>query len=122
MGIAAAPAEIREIVKLRCSVKNYGWGMGKESCVGRLYGNNSGEGAVDDELYAEFWMGTHESGPSYAVFPAEVVNGGFSNEKQVNKLVSLKDWIDQNPSVLGDKVFRKWGSNLPFLFKVIDTT
>ncbi|CAA0817274.1 Mannose-6-phosphate isomerase 2 [Striga hermonthica] len=33
--------------------------------------------------------------------------------------VSLKDWIEKNPSVLGDKVLEKWGTNLPFLFKVL---
>ncbi|XP_073311214.1 mannose-6-phosphate isomerase 1-like [Primulina huaijiensis] len=116
------------IVKLRCSVKNYDWGkLGKESTVARLYARNSGEEQIeDDHAYAEFWMGTHESGPSYAILVEadEVVPNGDSEEEGGSKrngcgLVSLKDWIGKNPSVLGDKVLRKWGANLPFLFKVL---
>lgn len=116
------------IVRLRCSVKKYEWGkVGKESGVARLYANNSGETINADETYAEFWMGTHGSGPSYAVLPAQV-NGELRNgdlgridagKRNYCDLVSLKDWIEQNPSVLGDKVLQKWGPNLPFLFKVI---
>ncbi|KAL0450012.1 UNVERIFIED_CONTAM: Mannose-6-phosphate isomerase 2 [Sesamum latifolium] len=72
----------------------------------RLCAKNTGEESDGDEPYAEFWMGTHDSGPSYVAVSVEA-NGG------------LKDWIEQNPSVLGDKVLRKWGPNLPFLFKVL---
>lgn len=116
------------IVKLRCSVKNYDWGkLGNESTVARLYASNSGEEQIeDDHAYAEFWMGTHESGPSYAILVEGngVVTNGDSGEEGGRKrnsssLVSLKDWIGKNPSVLGDKVLRNWGPNLPFLFKVI---
>ncbi|KAG8384090.1 hypothetical protein BUALT_Bualt04G0081900 [Buddleja alternifolia] len=125
-------ADITGIMKLKCAVKNYDWGKcGKESGVARLHAKNSGEETDEDGPYAEFWMGTHESGPSYAVVSAAgeaaaaAANGGLRNgnggqqhNKQCN-LVSLKDWIEQNPSVLGDKVFAKWGPNLPFLFKVL---
>ncbi|KAI3451771.1 hypothetical protein Pfo_008436 [Paulownia fortunei] len=121
-------AGIPGIVKLKCSVKNYDWGkVGKESVVARLHAKNSGEEVDGDEPYAEFWMGTHESGPSYAVVPVEA-NGGLTNSGLERKdgckpkycnLVSLKDWIERNPSVLGDKVLQKWGPNLPFLFKVL---
>ncbi|KAL3813259.1 hypothetical protein ACJIZ3_014527 [Penstemon smallii] len=108
--MGAAAVEVPGIVKLKCSVKNYDWGkVGRESGVARLYANNSGVETNDEEPYAEFWMGTHDSGPSYVV----VSSGVESN------LVNLKDWIEQNPSVLGDRVLRKWGSNLPFLFKVL---
>ncbi|KAI3462545.1 hypothetical protein Pfo_019208 [Paulownia fortunei] len=121
-------ADIPGIVRLRCSVKRYEWGkVGKESGVARLYANNSGEDINGDEPYAEFWMGTHESGPSYAVVPVEanggLLNGGLEREdgrkRNYCDLVSLKDLIEQNPSVLGDKVLQKWGPNLPFLFKVL---
>ncbi|KAL2515019.1 mannose-6-phosphate isomerase 1-like [Forsythia ovata] len=33
------------------------------------------------------------------------------------KLVNLEDWIEQNPSVIGDKILQKWGRILPFLSK-----
>lgn len=109
-------------------MKNYDWGkVGKESAVARLYAKNSGEEVDGAEPYAELWMGTHESGPSFVVVPAEVNggarNGGFEREDEFKpkhgNLVSLHDWIERNPSVLGDKVLKKWGPNLPFLFKVI---
>ncbi|KAK4490564.1 hypothetical protein RD792_001246 [Penstemon davidsonii] len=120
---AVAAADVPTMVKLKCSVKNYDWGkVGRESGVARLYANNSGDDINDyyDEPYAEFWMGTHDSGPSSAVV-SELPNGGFINGDDNNhcKLVSLKDWIKQNPDVLGDKVLQKWGSNLPFLFKLL---
>ncbi|XP_016446651.1 mannose-6-phosphate isomerase 2-like [Nicotiana tabacum] len=93
------------LIKLICCVKNSDWGrIGRESTVARLYYRNTGIEIDLDQPYAEFWMGTHESGPSYVV----------QGEK-----VTLKDWIERNPRVLGDHVVKKWGTNLPFLFKVL---
>lgn len=117
-------AEFPGIVRLRCSVKRYEWGkVGEDSGVARLYANNSGEEIDGDEPFAEFWMGTHASGPSTVVANCQMRNGGVEREGGPLKrnhydLASLKDWIEQNPSVLGEKVFHKWGPNLPFLFKV----
>ncbi|XP_057784070.1 mannose-6-phosphate isomerase 1-like [Salvia miltiorrhiza] len=121
-------AEIPGIVRLKCSVKNYDWGkLGEESAVARLYAKNSGEEVDGGEPYAEFWIGTHESGPSYVVAAAEAT-GGVRNsgvegrdgcDRKQGDFVSLKDWIERNPSVLGDKVLQKWGPTLPFLFKVL---
>ncbi|KAL0350320.1 UNVERIFIED_CONTAM: Mannose-6-phosphate isomerase 2 [Sesamum radiatum] len=105
-------AEVPGIVKLKCSVKNYDWGkVGKESAVARLCAKNTGEETDGDEPYAEFWMGTHDSGPSYVSVSVEA-NGGYANgglesedghgcKRKCCNLVSLKDWIEQNPSVLG---------------------
>ncbi|KAI8019483.1 Mannose-6-phosphate isomerase 1 [Camellia lanceoleosa] len=95
----------RTLQRLRCSVKNYDWGrIGRESRVSRLFSRNSGLHIDEGKPYAEFWMGTHESGPSFVL-----ENGGLS----------LNSWIAKNPNVLGDKVVQKWGVNLPFLFKVL---
>ncbi|KAL7221553.1 hypothetical protein ACSBR1_023498 [Camellia fascicularis] len=95
----------RTLQRLRCSVKNYDWGrIGHESRVSRLFSRNSGLHIEEGKPYAEFWMGTHESGPSFVL-----ENGGLS----------LNSWIAKNPNVLGDKVVQKWGVNLPFLFKVL---
>ncbi|WOH07639.1 hypothetical protein DCAR_0727072 [Daucus carota subsp. sativus] len=92
--------------RLRCSVQNYDWGrVGYESAVARLYCKNSGVEIDENKCYAELWMGTHASGPSFVV--------GENGEE------SLKSWIENNPGVLGDKVFDKWNTNLPFLFKVL---
>ncbi|CAK7344331.1 unnamed protein product [Dovyalis caffra] len=104
--------------RLRCSVQNYDWGKkGTEgSEVARLYELNSGS---DIELekkkpFAEFWMGTHGSGPSFVV-ESGVENGDSTGSGSL----SLKEWIFKNPNVLGDKVLEKWGCDLPFLFKVL---
>lgn len=87
-------------------MKNYNWGnLGSKSHVARLFSRNSGSHIDPDESYAELWIGTHGSGPSFVDDPF----GGLS---------SLKEWISKNPDVLGDQVLKKWGADLPFLFKV----
>ncbi|KAK0574716.1 hypothetical protein LWI29_027923 [Acer saccharum] len=55
-----------------------------------------------DDTYAEFWVGTHESGPSYLS----------------SQTVSLKSWILDFLDVLGDQVLKMWGGDLPFLVKI----
>ncbi|XP_039014647.1 mannose-6-phosphate isomerase-like [Hibiscus syriacus] len=59
-----------------------------------------------DRPYAEFWMRTHDSEPSFMAYD----NGEGGN-------LGLRDWILKNPNVLGHKVLKKWGPDLPFLFK-----
>ncbi|KAK1433244.1 hypothetical protein QVD17_10153 [Tagetes erecta] len=97
-----------DLVRLKCSVQNYDWGRtGHESLVAKMFSSNC-DGQIDEtEHYAELWMGTHASGPSYVV-----------GEKGIEDL-SLKSWILKNPQVLGDVVVDKWGVDLPFMFKVL---
>lgn len=105
---AVSPAKSRRPFRLRCSVQNYDWGMiGEESAAGRLFALNSGEDVEIGRPYAEFWMGTHDSGPSF------VDLGRPAGERR-----TLKSLLEENPSVLGEKVAKKWGTDLPFLFKV----
>lgn len=85
----------------------------RDSLVTKLFAmNNSGssQSELDDEEedqpYAEFWMGSHVSGPSFIVFDGS------------QQRVTLKSWLLENPNVLGPKVVEKWGGDLPFLFKV----
>ncbi|KAK9223225.1 hypothetical protein WN944_011667 [Citrus x changshan-huyou] len=95
---------INKPLRLQCAVKNYNWGIvGSKSHVSRLFCLNSGTHINPNEPYAEFWIGTHESGASF------LDHGGLS----------LKEWISKNPDVLGDRVLNKWGGDLPFLFKVL---
>lgn len=92
------------LIKLMCCVKNSDWGLiGSESTVARLCYRNTGINIDHNKPYAEFWIGIHESGPSYV---------GHT------KKLTLKDWIQRNPSVLGEIVVKKWGTNFPFLLKV----
>lgn len=103
--------------RLRCSVKEYDWGkIGSDSVVAGLCSVNSGVGIDPKKAYAEFWMGTHESGPSFVVeSERDLVNGWCGNGEGV----TLQSWIEKNPNVLGSEVLRKWGGDLPFLFKVL---
>ena len=94
--------------KLHCSVKNYDWGLpGLGSEVARLFGLNSGSQLDPEKPYAELWMGTHDSGPSF-----------LASTNGVGQRVTLKAWLWENPDLLGEKVLQKWGCDLPFLFKV----
>ncbi|CAM9550171.1 unnamed protein product [Discosporangium mesarthrocarpum] len=90
---------------LNNSVQQYAWGKkGSDSKVAKLKGLGDSSYTVKvDETYAEMWMGTHPSGPSYVV--RDEKNGPL-----------LKDLIDSNPDVLGAI---KSKGDLPFLFKVI---
>jgi mannose-6-phosphate isomerase len=55
---------------------------------------------------AELWMGAHPKAPSQVI-----CNG---------RTVSLRDWIAQAPeAVLGENAIRRFGNELPFLFKVL---
>ncbi|KAK1269568.1 Mannose-6-phosphate isomerase 1 [Acorus gramineus] len=93
--------------RLRCSVQNYDWGiLGAESTVARLYSKNSASEIVPDKSYAELWMGTHPSGPSFTAEEAEPPK-------------PLKGLVSENPGLLGEKVVERWGTDLPFLFKVL---
>ncbi|KAG4969582.1 hypothetical protein JHK82_035277 [Glycine max] len=97
---------------LHCSVKNYEWGKPcRDSLVAKLFSMNSGSlqssQLDEDQPYAELWMGSHVSGPSFIVFDGS------------QQRVTLKSWLLENPNVLGPKVVEKWGGDLPFLFKVL---
>eukprot|EP00756_Hemistasia_phaeocysticola_P022750 Hpha_TRINITY_DN15850_c1_g9::TRINITY_DN15850_c1_g9_i1::g.192229::m.192229/K01809/manA, MPI; mannose-6-phosphate isomerase len=90
------------VVALRCTAQHYAWGMvGSSSAVAQLHSSGTGAAVEEEKPYAELWMGTHPSGPS------------FVGER------TLKDYIGENPqSRLGRRVAERWG-DLPFLFKVL---
>ncbi|EOY04177.1 hypothetical protein QUC31_017390 [Theobroma cacao] len=105
-----AKANADKLRRLRAWVQNYDWGRcGAEAQVARLLALNCGAEVEPERPYAEFWMGTHDSGPSFLA----------DEEGQEEENVGLKEWIGKNPNVLGHKVLEKWGSDLPFLFKVL---
>nr|XP_043630281.1 mannose-6-phosphate isomerase 1-like [Erigeron canadensis] len=112
-GVNDDKKEEKKMLKLKCWVQNYEWGrIGHDSRVARLYEKNSSGCDVIDEKkhYAEFWIATHVSGPSFVV-----------QKKDDGNNASLKSWIMQNPrKALGDIVVDKWGGlDLPFLLKVL---
>lgn len=52
--------------------------------------------------HTKLWMGTHPSCPSTLLSSGQ----------------SLKDYLSDRPELCGPKVVAKFGSDLPFLFKV----
>ncbi|KAJ0989150.1 hypothetical protein J5N97_007506 [Dioscorea zingiberensis] len=100
--------------RLRVAVQNYDWGCnGENSSVARLFSLNDPSIPIDlSRPFAELWIGTHPSGPSFLL-----------PDDSKSELVPLKDWILQNPSaVLGSEVVERWGDDLPFLFKVLSVS
>ncbi|GMH19025.1 hypothetical protein Nepgr_020866 [Nepenthes gracilis] len=135
MEVSGCLSNEKKLQRLKCSIKNYDWGkVGSDSVVAGLYSANS-EVRIDPvKPYAEFWMGTHESGHSFvvqrgenlekkcesesssAVKNDEILDNGECDDSQS---VTLKSWIEKNPAVLGSGVLQNWGPDLPFLFKVL---
>lgn len=84
-------------------VQPYSWGeRGKQAFIARLLDTEP----AGNEPYAELWMGTHPNAPS------AVIVGG--------QAVPLAGLIAAHPrEILGSAVHRRFGSSLPFLFKVL---
>lgn len=92
-------------MELKCTVQTYAWGKcGEKSIIAKLKQSTDADFVIDKEkTYAELWMGTHENGPSYLK----------------DKDMPLQTYIQENPDVLGSDVVQMFGTNLPFLFKVL---
>lgn len=92
-------------MELKCAIQTYNWGKhGMDSIVATLMKSANADFVVDEQkTYAELWMGTHENGPSYL--------------KDTN--ISLQKYIQESTKVLGSNTVQMFGSNLPFLFKVL---
>ncbi|MEE2678445.1 MAG: mannose-6-phosphate isomerase, class I [Myxococcota bacterium] len=88
------------IRRLRNPIRNYAWGS--HTALAEL----TGRPVPTAEPEAELWMGAHPSAPSSVETDAGPV--------------SLVDWIGRDPEgVLGREVARRFGGELPFLFKVL---
>jgi len=85
--------------KLTGKVQHYEWG-GHEYIPELLNEVN-----FENLPYAEYWMGAHHSNPS-------VIEVG-------QELKPLDKFLEENSSLLGDKVKDRFG-RLPYLFKVLD--
>nr|XP_022337281.1 mannose-6-phosphate isomerase-like [Crassostrea virginica] len=96
------------VFPLKCGVQNYAWGkVGRESEVAQLQKAADPTLQIEESTpYAELWMGTHINCPS-KVRTAKGTN------------LSLKDWITQHPEQLGEAITKRFGGDLPFLFKVL---
>lgn len=82
------------------SIQGYAWGS--ETAIPNLLGEKPTAG----KPMAELWMGAHAKAPSEVLTP---------NGKR-----SLIEVIAEDPAgVLGERVVKKFGKQLPFLFKVL---
>jgi len=91
---------MQHIAVLKNTIQKYSWGS--ETAIAELLGLQPEPGRP----MAELWMGAHPKAPSL------VKTGGA--------WVSLEVLIEENPiDILGEPVAEKFGSRLPFLFKVL---
>lgn len=102
--MTSADSSCRRAFELHAGAQSYDWGtIGKASTVAQF-----SDGLPDFKLdekkpYAELWMGTHPSKPS-----SDLESGK-----------SLADILHADPSLIGDSVRKRFGDDLPFLFKVL---
>jgi mannose-6-phosphate isomerase len=98
---------------LHCSYQQYAWGkLGSSSAVAQIKSQTKGFELHEDQRYAELWMGTHPSGPSYLA----------DNEGTKTKLLSQH--FLEHPEQLGNAITSRWEESrtkgfLPYLFKVL---
>ncbi|KAK0266452.1 hypothetical protein LTR91_021646 [Friedmanniomyces endolithicus] len=108
-------APLEPVYQLKCSCNSYPWGrQGEKSVAARLCAKQPGwvdqkdvskPFTIEDKPYAEMWMGTYPTLPSYVASTGE----------------NLQDLLDRHAEVLvGNPVIEKFGSSmLPFLPKVL---
>ncbi|KAF7557942.1 hypothetical protein G7Z17_g301 [Cylindrodendrum hubeiense] len=100
--------------QLKCGCNQYPWGKkGSQSLAAQLCAKTpgwDGDGPQTDfqidegKPYAEMWMGTYPTLPSYVASTGE----------------NLQDILDRNSKeLLGDRVVTKFGHTLPFLPKIL---
>lgn len=94
------------VIQLKCSCNNYPWGrVGRQSLAARLCEKTNPDFKVEDgKEYSEMWMGTYPELPSYSLKTGE----------------DLQAILDKNKDkLIGRTVVDKFGSNLPFLPKIL---
>ncbi|MCQ9120380.1 mannose-6-phosphate isomerase, class I [Rodentibacter pneumotropicus] len=88
------------IYKLTGVLQHYIWGG--EHYIPQLL-NLSAE---ENQHYAEWWLGAHTSAP--AIIEVD------------DKSVALTEFLQQNPTALGDRSREIFGEELPYLLKILD--
>ncbi|KAI0521955.1 mannose-6-phosphate isomerase [Xylaria bambusicola] len=94
------------LLRLQCGVNSYDWGkIGSESAAAKFAAATPSDSLniESEKPYAELWMGTHPSNPS----------------KDLESGRNLLDLVGSNAMFLGPSVKARYGSKLPFLFKVL---
>ena len=100
------------MLRLQCVSQGYDWGkLGSSSAVAQLQQVGEGVAIQEGAPYAEYWFGTHPSGPSRV---AAAAPGAAS----AAPLPLLQDWLLAHPAALGAPPYNAT-SALPFLLKVL---
>lgn len=96
------------LIPLRCGIKNDSWGKkGDSGLAARIWEKTDGNGPINPKKrYSEMWMGTYPSNPSYVLSSGE----------------PLADYLKKNPDALGSSAQSKWGTEIPFLPKILSFT
>jgi len=92
---------LKQIFKLQNTVQHYAWGS--TTHIPKLLGVENKE----ERPFAELWMGSHITAPSYVRLDGE-------ESMSLRELISL-----DAEAVLGKAVIDAFGSELPFLFKIL---
>ncbi|MGC6247714.1 mannose-6-phosphate isomerase, class I [Bisgaard Taxon 45] len=88
------------IYQLTGRVQHYVWG-GKDYLPALL-----GIKKETEQYYAEWWLGAHVSAPSMLEMEGQAI--------------SLLEFLAKNPTALGEKSVSKFGTELPYLLKILD--
>lgn len=95
------------ILQLECGTKSDSWGrVGADSLAAR-FAQATPEGGFkykESEPYSEMWMGTYPS------LPTRLLSSGEE----------LQQHLDENKErLIGEKVLKKFGTDLPFIPKIL---
>jgi len=95
--------------KLKVGIQTYNWGkIGHQSEVAKYLvssGQLKHEQVNENGHYAELWVGTHVKTPCML----------DTHDKEI----SLLEFTQNHPELLGDKITKNYASTLPFLMKVL---
>ncbi|KAI0879924.1 mannose-6-phosphate isomerase [Annulohypoxylon maeteangense] len=94
------------LIRLQCGVNSYDWGkIGSDSAAAKFAAATPSDtlSIQSDKPYAELWMGTHPSNPS----------------KDLQSGRTLLELVEENQMLLAPSVRARYGTKLPFLFKVL---
>ncbi|WP_216381891.1 mannose-6-phosphate isomerase, class I [Arcanobacterium phocae] len=96
---------------LQGRVRHYSWGS--HNAIPRLFGCPAAEKPV-----AELWFGAHNNAPSFV--SDDPRQQSYAPQGGSAELLSLAELIAADPHrVLGDDIIARYGSQLPFLLKLI---
>lgn len=101
------------------TIQNYDWGSTLSNSFIRNFLKNLNNFDVNiNKPIAELWMGAHKKSPSI-IYPVEILES--KNQVSFNKKEYIDKMISNYPKhILGENLFNKNISTLPFLFKILD--